>query len=134
MTAYCGICNERGHPTCMIEMPNTIKLHAEQDKGAKEFKLTARLCGLCDKYHGLFYRVRKKCEDLLLRLNQEAQSHGDVSAEAVAPTLSASIGGDGEGGSSASASLPPPGKRVSASASPQEKVHEYEWEEREANH
>jgi len=27
MTAYCGICNERGHIACMTEMPKTIKLH-----------------------------------------------------------------------------------------------------------
>ena len=52
MTAQCGLCNERGHPTCMVDMPNTIQLHPEQQKGAKEFKLTARLCVLCDKYHG----------------------------------------------------------------------------------
>jgi hypothetical protein len=70
----------------MIEMPKTIKLHAEQVDDAKEFKLTARLCVLCDKYHGLFYRVRKKCEDLLVRLNQEAHPLGDVSDEAAAPT------------------------------------------------
>ena len=112
MSAYCGICNERGHIACMADMPKTIKLHDEQKKGAKEFKLIPRLCVLCDKYHGSFYRVRKKCEELLLRLNQQAQ------AEAVAPTLSASSGGVGEGGSSASASLPPPGEPVSASASP----------------
>jgi hypothetical protein len=54
MTAYCGICNERGHPTCMIEMPKTIKLHDEQKAGAKTFGLNPRLCGLCDNYHGLF--------------------------------------------------------------------------------
>ena len=112
MSAYCGLCNERGHIACMADMPKTIKLHDEQKEGAKEFKLIPRLCVLCDKYHGSFYRVRKKCEELLLRLNQQAQ------AEAVAPTLSASSGGVGEGGSSASASLPPPGELVSASASP----------------
>ena len=89
-----------------------------KNKGAKEFNLIPRLCVLCDKYHGSFYRVRKKCEELLLRLNQKAQLLGDDSAEAVAPTLSASSGGVGEGGSSASASLPPPGEPVSASASP----------------
>ena len=62
MTAYCGICNERGHPTCMVDMPNTIQLHPEQTKGAKAFKLTSRLCAVCDNYHGLFYRVRKSVQ------------------------------------------------------------------------
>jgi len=116
MSAYCGICNERGHIACMADMPKTIKLHDEQKKGAKEFKLIPRLCVLCDKYHGSFYRVRKKCEELLLRLNQQAQ------VEAVTPTLSASSAGVGEGGSSASASLPPPGEPVSASASPAARI------------
>ena len=96
MSAYCGICNERGHIACIADMPKTIKLHDEQKKGAKEFKLIPRLCVLCDKYHGSFYRVRKKCEELLLRLNQQAQLLGDDSAEAVAPTLSASSGGVGD--------------------------------------
>jgi hypothetical protein len=112
MTAYCGTCNERGHPTCMIEMPKTIKLHAEQKDGAKTFRLIPQLCGLCDKYHGLFYRVCKKCEDLLLRLNQQAL--GDVSdgavVQATTPTLSArptsSNGGDGEGGLSVAVPSP----------------------------
>ena len=58
MTAYCGICNERGHIACITEMPKTIQLHREQTAGAKTFGLIPRLCGLCDKYHGLFYRVR----------------------------------------------------------------------------
>ena len=102
----------------MVDMPNTIQLHPEQHKGAKTFGLIPRLCAVFDNYHGLFYRVRKKCEDLLLRLNQQAHLLENVSAEAVAPTLSASSGGVGEGGSSASASLPPPGEPVSASASP----------------
>ena len=94
---------------------------------------SSQLCVLCDKYHGSFYRVRKKCEELLLRLNQQAQLLGDDSAEAVAPTLSASSGGVGERGSSASASLPQENLCLHL-LPPQETVHEYEWEEAEANH
>jgi hypothetical protein len=95
MTAFCGICNERGHPACMVDMPNTIQLHPEQHKGVKIFGL-----------------IRKKCEDLLLRLNQQAHLLENVSDEATAPTLSASSGGGHEGRSFASASLPPPENRA----------------------
>ena len=105
MTAFCGVCNERGHPACMVHMPNTIQLHPEQHTGAKTFGLIPRLCAVCDNYHGLFYRVRKKCEDLLLRLNQQAHLLENVSDEATVQatttTLSAcsttSSGGVGEG-------------------------------------
>jgi hypothetical protein len=49
----------------MAEIKATIRLHAEQVKGAEEFQLTPPLCVLCDKYHGLFYEVQEKCHDLV---------------------------------------------------------------------
>ena len=110
MTAYCGICNERGHPTCMVDMPNTIQLHPEQTKGAKEFKLTSRLCAVCDNYHGLFYRVRQKCTELLLGLKQQAHTQATTTTPSASSTTSS--GGDGEGGLSIAVSSRLPGQGV----------------------
>ena len=120
MTAYCAIYKERGHPACMAEMKANIILHPEQVKGAQEFKITPRLCVLCDKYHGLFYKVQEKCHNLVRLLSQRV---GKDEATAVTAAVKASfaqpldeyssssdekeaapsrsrtnIGGDGEGG------------------------------------
>ena len=110
MTAYCGICNERGHPTCMVDMPNTIRLHPEQDKGAKEFKLTSRLCAVCDNYHGLFYRVHQKCTELLPGLKQQAHTQATTTTPSASSTTSS--GGNGEGGLSIAVSSRLPGQGV----------------------
>ena len=110
MTAYCAICNERGHPTCMVDMPNTIRLHPEQDKGAKEFKLTSRLCAVCDNYHGLFYRVHQKCTELLPGLKQQAHTQATTTTPSASSTTSS--GGNGEGGLSIAVPSRLPGQGV----------------------
>ena len=108
MSAYCGICNERGHPTCMVDMPNTMKLHPEQIKGAKAFKLTSRLCAVCDNYHGLFYRVHQKCTELLPGLKQQAHTQATATTPSASSTTSS--GGNGEGGLSIAVPSRPPAK------------------------
>ena len=110
MTAFCGIFNERGHPTCMVDMPNTIQLHPEQHKGAKTFGLIPRLCAVCDNYHGLFYRVHQKCTELLSCLKQQAHTQATTTTPSASSTTSS--GGVGEGGLSIAVSSPPKEARV----------------------
>ena len=120
---YCAICNERGHAACMSEMKASIRLHSEQENGAKKFSLIPRLCVLCDKYHGLFPEVNEECHDLVRHLSQQvgkddanvvkatvktafAQPLDDDSSssdekEATPARWRTHIGGDGEAESSA---------------------------------